>query len=155
MVMCPYEYSNHVAKANYSTRFECVEAMPSVIQTGVRMAKTASRNFTSGYYCVGACAITKNNFITGNCSKRTHPLQKKFAGKYEHKLTLHAEFDVLTKIKGDVDINCMVVVRTSKVKEEFASSKPCDICLAAMMAYDVKSIVFFEDNLWHKVELFD
>lgn len=135
--------------------YSSTEALPSYIQTGVRLARNASR-LCDSQYCLGACVIHKNSgqYCVGNCSDRTHPLQKKFAGVQTRKITLHAEIDALTKLRTpDPDIDCMVVVRTLKSSGKYGASKPCDICVGAMINYQVGSVVYFEDGLWHRVYL--
>jgi tRNA(Arg) A34 adenosine deaminase TadA len=81
-------------------------------------------------------------------------LQKKFASIQPNKITLHAELDALTKLRTvDPEIDCMVVVRTLRSSEAYGSSKPCDICVGAMLKYEVGSVVYFEKGFWHRVYL--
>ena len=135
--------------------FESVTDLPSYIQTGVRLARNASR-LCNSIYCIGACIIQKKSgqYCVGNCTDRTHPLQKKFAVNQPKKITLHAEIDALTKLRTpDPDIDCMIVVRTLRSTGEYGISKPCDICLGAIMNYNVGSIIYFENKLWNRVYL--
>jgi len=147
MGLCSYKMSYDIA-----TVFQDINEMPSYIQTGIRLAKRASRACTSNY-CIGACAITRNptSYNLGICSTRSHPLQKRFCGMTE-KINLHAEIEAISRTR-DYEIDTMVVVRTLKKKGDFAISRPCDICFSAMTSFNVGSVVFFEKEIWHRIYL--
>lgn len=130
----------------------------SIIQTGIRLARNSSLK-CDGHYRIGSCIIQRRptTFTVGRCSNRTHPLataclHAKHATDRTRKITLHAEIDVLTKVDIDTEIDCMIIARTLK-NGNFATSKPCDICLGAILKYDVASIVYFDQHYWHQVNL--
>lgn len=134
--------------------YNSIEDLSTSIQTSIRLARNSALK-CEGLYRIGACATQKNQFCIGKCVDRTHPLQKKFAIKTPSKITLHAEIDALSKVKDrSVDIDCMVIVRITKINQKYASSMPCDICLGAIMNYNVKSLVFFLNDQWHHVDLY-
>ena len=152
MSLCTYHTSSGLA---LTSKLYSSDSLPSLHRTAVRLATQASR-LSNGMYCVGACLITRRptTFCTGFCTDRTHPLQKKFIGDNPKKLSLHAEIDALSKLKNfSGDLECMVVVRTLKVRQTLATSRPCDICMGGMMSFNVRSILYYEHECWHLVEL--
>jgi tRNA(Arg) A34 adenosine deaminase TadA len=152
MAVC--QYNNLSTLSSDVRRYRDVQSLPALLQTGVRLARNASLA-CEGRYCIGACLIHKGQgqFCVGSSMDRTHPLQKRFSTKFPQKVTLHAEISALSRLRREAELECMVVVRTHRSSGLYASSKPCDICLGALMTYEVGSIVYFEDDWWHRVYL--
>lgn len=78
--------------------------------------------------------------VTGVNSKKSHPLQARFASKYE-KIYLHAEIDALRKFLRLYSIHLLsratlVVIRV-RADGTFGGSRPCSGCMRAIVSFGV------------------
>lgn len=80
----------------------------------------------------------------GRCSyTKTHPIQASYANKSvnNNRIFLHAEIDAL--IKADKQVYKMVIIRKGR-SGQLLASKPCDMCLRALVDYGVEVLEYIE-----------
>jgi len=114
-----------------------------MIKEAIKLAKTNKQ-----YHHKVGCVITnrKGHIIsTGVNSRKTHPLQGKYAIKagIEHKIHLHAEISALVTCKEEP--HNIYIARITK-GGNIGLSKPCPVCFMAIKESNIKNIFYTEDD---------
>ena len=100
-------------------------------------------------YVMGAIALDKSGKEISrgmNSGSKTHPLQARHAvSKHlHHKIFLHAEISALVKARKKV--HTIIVARTMQDENKFGLSKPCPICIQAMIEAGVQKVFYTNDD---------
>lgn len=98
---------------------------------------------------VAAIVFRKQIVSMGFNSKKTHPLQKKFA-KNEHAIFLHAEIHAIIKAIAILGKNrlkeCDIYVMRLSKDGEVRNSKPCHGCSKAIKEYRFKNVFYTKEE---------
>jgi len=106
---------------------------------------------------LGAVAIDSRGHIISSATNnynKTHPLQRYFselAGFSEDKCYLHAELATLLKARTK-QVDILYVARIMK-NNHTGLAKPCNACMEAIKAYEVRKVVYtISDNEFGTIE---
>ena len=105
---------------------------------------------------VAAMIVYQNKVISvGTCSKKSHPLQKKF-GKNEEAIFLHAEIAAIAKSLNYISLDELAkstlyilrLRRKSRKDDTFlrALAKPCDGCSGAIKSFRIQKVYYTNDE---------
>ena len=96
------------------------------------------------YVIIATAFDKKGNTIAQatNSYRKTHPLQAYFArlAGLPHKIYLHAEIACILAAQTQ-KIHKLIVIRRSS-QGGYASAKPCPICMRAIRAFQIPTIIY-------------
>lgn len=120
---------------------------PPLIQVAGKLALTS----TYGRFKLGAIIARKNKIISmGTNSRKTHPLQQKYANRPHLEAWLHAEIHALTLARvGDLWGSDAYIARVT-ADGQMASSRPCEGCYRALADHGVKRIFYCDGGKFYK-----
>lgn len=126
----------------------CFTAARDISREGVRRMSGAK---------IAALLVYKNTNIIawGQNQEKTHPLQAQFA-KNKEAIYLHAEIDAIRNMLRQLDPDemrhCTLYIARAKYTDDskkemiFGEAKPCTGCEAAIIAFEIKRVVYTTDN---------
>lgn len=94
-----------------------------------------------------------NRYVFGFNRYQSHPLQKMYS-KNPYGIFLHAEIDAIQKfLRSHVDIKRATMYICRMIYGIPAPSKPCEGCLRAIVAFNIKSVYHttFGDSEYEKL----
>lgn len=106
-----------------------------------RLAKIQAEK-SSYRYQVGACLVTRKGetFFGHNDANKTHPLSHSPFNK------IHAEFDVLRKVKDKSKLVGASIFVYRRIKSGQALAKPCGNCFDSILVAGIKRIYYTTDR---------
>ncbi len=112
----------------------------------LNLARSMSEISNFNKYRIGAVLVIKNKIIArGYNSQKGHPLQKRYntvrtdMGENSHH-PIHAEMDVLKKLKG-IDLkNAELFIYNINNNGEQRMARPCGACMDALKEHGIKTI---------------
>jgi tRNA(Arg) A34 adenosine deaminase TadA len=124
--------------------------IPSLLVEAKRVAESS----TYGRFRLGAIIAKRRSFLSsGTNSKKTHPLQLKFASRPHLQAWTHAEISALSKARAGDLLGASAYVARITQDGCSANSRPCRGCLAALQHYGLKRMYYFKDGQYFREDI--